>query len=203
MAATSVTTPGRAGRPRDDRCDRAIVAATAELLAAAGYEALSIEAVAARAGVAKTTVYRRWRTKAQLVADAFVIRAEIRLPRPDTGTLAGDLRSHLANVRDSFATPTGRAVLGLLTAGEQVAEVRDQLRSRWVPARRAAVAELVAAAVERGEVPPPADLDLAVDLAVAPLYYRLLVSGQVADDDFISGLSDAVAGLLGRVRADG
>lgn len=203
MAAKSVTTPGRAGRPRDDRCDRAIVAATAELLAAGGYDALSIEAVAARAGVAKTTVYRRWRTKAQLVADAFVIRAEIRLPRPDTGSLAGDLRSHLANIRDSFATPAGRAVLGLLTAGDQVAEVRDQLRSRWVPARRAAVAELVAAAVERGEVPPPADLDLAVDLAVAPLYYRLLVSGQVADDDFISGLSDAVAGLLGRVRADG
>src|SRR5450432_744304 len=85
--------PGGAprGRPRSAEADRAILAATLELLAERGLDAMSIEEVAARAGVGKTTIYRRWPSKGLLALDAFVISFRAEQPLPDTGTLRGDL----------------------------------------------------------------------------------------------------------------
>jgi AcrR family transcriptional regulator len=201
--ATSVTPGGgnrpvaaaRPGRKRDERCDDAIVDATAVLLAEVGYDALTMDAVAQRAGVAKTTLYRRWPSKPQLVADALAIRAESRVPSRDTGDLRADLIAHLQAVRDGFGTPTGRAVLGVLAAAHRLPELAAVVRERFVAARRGAIGRLLDAAASRGEARADLQVDLVIDLLVGPLYYRLLVSGQPVSDHFVAGVVDAVLPL--------
>jgi AcrR family transcriptional regulator len=201
--ATSVTPgePGRRpganrpGRKRDERCDDAIVDATAALLAEVGYEALTMDAVAQRAGVAKTTLYRRWPSKPQVVADSLTIRAEHRIAGRDTGDLRGDLVAHLQAVRDGFATPSGKAVLGVLAAANRLPELAAVVRDRFVTARRAAIGRLLDAAAQRGDARVDLEVDLVIDLLVGPLYYRLLVSGQPVTDAFLAGVVDAVMPL--------
>jgi AcrR family transcriptional regulator len=186
------------GRPRDARCDAAIVDATTELLAEVGYDALSMEAVAARADVAKTTLYRRWASKPELVADVFEQRARLAsLDVPDTGTLRGDLAAHVRDVRDRLVhTPSGRAILGLVAAAGREPELARLLRDGFVAVRRAALGELVDRAVARGQARAGLDVDLVVDLLVAPVYYRLLVSGQPVADAFLDAVVDVVVGYI-------
>jgi AcrR family transcriptional regulator len=193
--AATATAAGRPGRKRDGRCDAAIIEATAALLAEVGYDGLTMDAVAQRAGVAKTTLYRRWPAKPPLVADVLTIRAETRLSTPDTGDLRADLAAHLRAVRDGFATPNGRAVLGVLAAANRLPELATVVRERFVTARRAAIGRLLATAAERGQARADVDADLVIDLLVGPLYYRLLVSGQAVPDGFVDGVVDAVLPL--------
>ena len=103
------------GRPRSQEADRAILTATVELLAERGLAAMSIEEVAARAGVGKTTIYRRWPSKGLLALDAFVASFREEQPLPDTGTLRGDLLAALhAWVRTVTQTPMGPMLTGLI-----------------------------------------------------------------------------------------
>src|SRR6266446_6100976 len=103
------------GRPRSQEADRAILTATADLLAERGLAAMSIEEVAARAGVGKTTIYRRWPSKGLLALDAFVASFREEQPQPDTGTLRGDLLAALrAWVRAVTHTPMGPMLTGLI-----------------------------------------------------------------------------------------
>lgn len=184
---------GVRGRPRDARCDAAIIDATAQLLAEVGYDALSMEAVAARAAVAKTTLYRRWSSKPELVAGVFEVRARAAPPVPDTGDLRRDLLTQVLDARDRLvASPGGAAVLGLVAAAGREPELARLLRDGFVSVRRAMVGELVERAVARGQARPGIDLDLVVDLLVAPLYYRLMVSGQPVGDEYVEALVDAV-----------
>src|SRR5947209_18539308 len=94
-AETGAGTGAQRGRPRSAEADRAILAAAVDLLAERGLAAMSIEEVAARAGVGKTTIYRRWPSKGLLALDAFVISFRAEQPQPDPGTLRGDLLSAL------------------------------------------------------------------------------------------------------------
>ncbi len=184
---------GSRGRPRDARCDAALIDATAELLAEVGYDGLTMEAVAARAGVAKTTLYRRWSSKNRLVADAFEARARAAAAVPDSGELRQDLVTHLHEVRHRLVgTPGGRAVLGLLGVAGREPELAQLLRDGFVTVRRAAAAQILERAAARGDTRPDLDVDLVLDLLLAPVYYRLLVSGQPVTDDYLDALVDAV-----------
>jgi AcrR family transcriptional regulator len=152
-----------------------------------------MEAVAARAAVAKTTLYRRWSSKPQLVAGVFEARARAAPPVPDTGDLRRDLLTQVLDARDRLvASPGGAAVLGLVAAAGREPELARLLRDGFVAVRRAVVGELVERAVARGQARPGLDLDLVVDLLVAPLYYRLMVSGQPVGDEYVEALVDAV-----------
>lgn len=171
----------RRGRPRSPRADRAIAAATVELLATKGFAALRIEHVAERAGVGKTTVYRRWATKEQLVAAALAAFGDD-FPLPDTGDTRADLVAAL------------RYQLGLLTAGfgRLAATVLSEAPFNPVLAaalraptrrRRDLLAAILEAGIARGELRPGLDLDHAVDLLWGPIYYRFLVSLIEEDDE--------------------
>jgi AcrR family transcriptional regulator len=102
---------GRSARVRQD-----VLAAATELLTEAGYDGLSIEAVAGRAGVHKTTVYRRWPTKADLIADALTARSAQHVPVPDTGTFAGDLAELAESIAANIGSPVGGAMTRTLVA---------------------------------------------------------------------------------------
>jgi AcrR family transcriptional regulator len=189
-----------AGRPREARVDEAIADAVAELLAEVGYDSLTIEGVAARAGVAKTTVYRRWSSKTQLVGDALEVRARGRVRAPDTGSLAGDLLAHVQAVSDALAAPIGRAIMGLVSGARRNPELSEALHEGFIAARRGEVAELLARAESRGELRSDLDHGVVIDLIISPLWYRALVWCESPGTDRLQALVDI---LLPGLTAEG
>ncbi|MFV2175947.1 TetR/AcrR family transcriptional regulator [Actinomadura sp. LOL_016] len=167
---------GRTARVRD-----AVRRATLAELAEHGYRGLSVEAVAARSGVHKTTVYRRWGDADGLVGVALEIAAAEPWPVPDTGTLDGDLRAIARLVRDGFADPEeGPVSRAFVLAAGQSGAAAGALH-HFFARRHEQAAVVVERAAARGEVPPGTDAAEVVRTAVAPLYYRLFVTGEPLD----------------------
>ncbi|KIR66932.1 hypothetical protein TK50_12890 [Micromonospora haikouensis] len=155
----------------------AVRRAAVELLEEVGYEGLVLTDVASRAGVNKTTVYRRWPTRVQLVSDILLAQAAEQVGTPDTGDLVGDLCVLLADVAALLRTRAARAVLAALVAGESdpaVAVARDAF---WAE-RFGRSAVIVERAVRRGELPPGTDARLLLEEASSPVYFRLMFTGE-------------------------
>ena len=147
--------PGAAprGRPRSQEADRAILTAAVDLLAERGLAAMSIEEVAARAGVGKTTIYRRWPSKGLLALDAFVASFREEQPQPDTGSLRGDLLSALhAWVRAVTQTPMGPMLTGLIAEAQHDPELRGAWRDRVLEPLRTQHRIMLDRAIARGEI---------------------------------------------------
>lgn len=200
-AAPGERRPG--GRTARNRA--AIFEATLAELALHGYAELSLDAIAAHAGVHKTTIYRRWRTRDQLVAAAFMDTAERRLDVSDTGNIDRDARMLARSVAATLAQPVVaaavRATLSLNSPG-----VRGEIAARFWSSREAAVGPLIEHAIERGELPASTNLAELIAAIAAPLYFRLLVSGAplttaAADTAAAAALAAARAGAFTRTRA--
>jgi AcrR family transcriptional regulator len=175
------------GRPRDPEADRAILEATIELLAEEGFGGLSIEAVAARAGVGKTTVYRRWPSKIPLVVDALT-----HLKTPASVAIGDDMSTHDALVRALSEgirahpdEPTDRILAGIIGAMSQDRELADAVRSGLLSKRRDNVFALIERGKARGEVRPDADVEAIADLLGGPILMRRLVTGSPVNARFI------------------
>jgi AcrR family transcriptional regulator len=172
-AALGERRPG--GRTARNRA--AIFEATLAELAAHGYAGLSFEAVAAQAGVHKTTIYRRWRTRDQLVAAAFMDIAAHQLKVADTGDIDRDARvlarSVAATLNQPVVAAAARATLSL-----SAAEVRADIVRRFWSSRLAAVGPVIERAAQRGQLPPGTDPADVIAAIAAPLYFRLLVLGE-------------------------
>jgi AcrR family transcriptional regulator len=188
------------GRPRDPHVDAAVAEAVAELLAEIGYAGLTIEGVAARAGVAKSTVYRRWSAKRDLVADALETRARTRVRAPDTGGLRSDLLEHLRGVNAALDAPVGRAIVALVTEARYDPELGRALREGFVAGRRAEVGEILARARARGELRDDVDPELIIDLLVSPLWYRALVWGESLADEALQRVVDVLVPAIAPTR---
>ncbi|MDA2889923.1 TetR-like C-terminal domain-containing protein [Mycolicibacterium sp. BiH015] len=152
----------------------AVLAAAADLLPVAGLHALDLTTIADRAGVGKTTVYRRWGTVPALVADLLADMAATSTPRPATGTLRGDLLSIAKLIQRTLADerqgPLFKAVIAAATCDAATAESL----AGFYRTRLTELAPVVADAVARGEAPPGTDADEVIRHISAPLYYRLL-----------------------------
>ncbi|WP_375499349.1 TetR/AcrR family transcriptional regulator [uncultured Nostoc sp.] len=162
------------GRPRSIHADQAIVQATLDLLAEVGYESMSIEAIASRAGVGKTTIYRRYTSKEELVADAIEsLRDDLVIP--DTGRFWGDMDILINNAAKKIDSPLGRQTLALIisTASKnpQFAEV---YWTKYTKLRREAFSKVLERAKSRSEIHKDADVDLIIDLVSGSLYYALI-----------------------------
>lgn len=161
--------PARAvGRPRG-HVDAAILQAALDLLTDLGYDGMSMEAVAAAAGVAKTTVYRRWPTKDDLVLDA-LSRVKGEATVPPAGTVREQLLFMLARMRDAWGDRRHARLMQQLTAdGIARPERYREIRARVMLPRRNALRDCLQRGVDAGEIDPDADLNWAVDLLVAPV----------------------------------
>ncbi|MGW6620359.1 TetR/AcrR family transcriptional regulator [Nocardia sp. NPDC055002] len=187
--------PQRRPGGRSARVREAVLDATTDELAERGYQGLSVEAVAARAGVHKTTVYRRWRGPEGLVADALERASQQPWPIPDTGTLTGDLRGLTELLRQGFTDPeSGSVATAFIAAGMQHPEAADALRDFYAARHREAAA-IVARAVARGEVAPEVDAAEIIRLAVAPLFHRLFVTHEPVTADQARRAADVAAAL--------
>ena len=162
------------GRPRSIHADQAILQATLDLLADVGYESMSIEAIASRAGVGKTTIYRRYTSKEELVADAIEsLRDDLAIP--DTGSFWGDMDILINNAAKKIDSPLGRQTLALIistaSSNSQFAEV---YWTKYTKLRREAFSKVLERAKSRGEIHKDADVDLIIDLVSGSLYYALI-----------------------------
>jgi AcrR family transcriptional regulator len=192
--------PAPRGRPRSERSHRAILDAANELLAERGFVDLTIEEIAQRAGVGKTTIYRRWPSKGTLVFEAFATDYQNRLPLQDTGSLRGDLLALLRGwIRLVKGTVGGRTLVGLIAEVQRDPELAEIWRERFVGPVRAQHRVMFDRAVERGEASPDADPEVLLDLVFGAAYHRLLQSHLVLSDRFAHGVVDiVVAGVQPR-----
>ena len=181
------------GRPRSQEADQAILTATVELLADRGLSAMSIEEVATRAGVGKTTIYRRWPSKGLLALDAFVTSFREAQPPNDTGTLRGDLLAALrAWVRAVTQTPMGPMLTSLIAAAQHDPELRGAWRDRVLEPLRVQHRVMLDRAVERGEIPATVDPDVVLDLFFGAAEHRLLLGHLPMTDAFIDAVVDVI-----------
>jgi AcrR family transcriptional regulator len=182
---------------------KAVLDAALGHLLADGFDGFSIAAVAAQAGVAETTAYRRWPTKSTLAAAALTEFAATENPTPDTGSLGSDLRTVLAQVLDLLRTPEVERIIRALAALPNDVAGMAEVRDAFVRARIASMQEIVARAAARGELRSDGvDAGELLETLVAPAYLRLLVTGLPLDDDLIARSARAALDLAQRANPD-
>ncbi len=178
------------GRRRSERSHEAILAATQELLVERSYRELTIEGIAARAGVGKQTIYRWWPSKAALVLEAYLTGAEAVAPPPEHATTREDVRALLSWLIAVLGEPTGGHVIaGLIGDLHHDPDLAEGFHRDVVPARREAMLAALERGCERAEVRADADLELAVDALHGAVFYRLLLSGEPLDAAFADSLA--------------
>jgi AcrR family transcriptional regulator len=162
------------GRPRSVKAHQAMLKATLELLAEVGFEGMSIDGIAARAGVGKTTIYRRYASKEELVADAIEsMREEILLP--DTGTLQGDIDALIQHAAQITLSPLGRQTVAMIiSSASSNAQFAQIYWTKYLQPRRRTFAIVLERAKARNEIPADLDSDLIFDSISAIMLYALI-----------------------------
>ncbi len=200
-----------AGRPRDERIDTEVVAAVLHTLRTRGYRAVTIEGVARTARRARSSIYRRWRSKRDLVAYA-VLSAMGERPAADTGHLRKDLEAAVGTLHNAFAGPLGQALAGLVADMAQDAGLARTIRSEVLAARRNSMREAFDRARARRESRNDLDIELVLDMLTGPFYYRALfghaplterMTGRVVSYVLRVAAPPRAAALTGRSRALG
>jgi AcrR family transcriptional regulator len=177
--------------------DQAILDAALEILNTKGYAGLSIDAVAARAGVGRPTIYRRWPSKAALVIAALTQSLGV-TPVPDTGRVRDDLRAFVRDqVRLMDAPGSRRITAGLVADLVADPELAERYLADYVGMRRSVVYQALQRGIDRGEVRPDADLAFVYDMLIGPLLMRSLVSGERLGRGMAEQVVDAVVAAFG------
>jgi AcrR family transcriptional regulator len=176
----------------------AVLDAALEELGRVGYTALRIEDVAARSGVNKTTIYRRWPTKIELIA-AVLMHAKEPPSSFDTGSLEGDVRASLEEMRERLHDPRHRAIIRAVMAERMDPEVHEfvaQLRERYAAVRRT----MFERAIQRGELSPKADPQSLLDMVTAPVVTRVVHQNREVDDAFLDLLTQVICAGAKSIR---
>jgi AcrR family transcriptional regulator len=185
------------GRPRSVECDHAILEAAVSEYAARGLDGMSVDAVAARAGVSKATIYRRYPSKEKLIiAAAFTIARET-APKADTGSLRGDLITSVRNLRNVLGDPLlGRATCRLVVDATQNDEI-EEMHLAYVRERRQGAFDAFERAIARGELRADTDMEYAADTLSAPIFYHHLVLHELVDDAYLDHIVDEFIARFG------
>lgn len=185
------SSPPSRGRPRDATLDDRILDQVVVLLGSRGYAGLTLDELAGRSGVAKTTILRRWPSKAAVAAAGVERLALESVDVPDSGTLHGDLRAMLHGARETFARGRGQFVARLLREAGHHPEITDLLDA-VLHTRRQAYRRVLARGIARGELDPSVDQDLLIDLLIGPLWTRLLITRDPVTREYVEANVRAV-----------
>lgn len=180
------------GRPRDVSRNVAIEKAAIELLREVGYERLSIEAVALRAHVSKSTIYRRWKNKAQLITDAVHHYAFCKVPAIDTGTLRGDLIEIITEKVKTMKSADGQLFAGLMAAAQNDSDLSNILATSMSAGASHAHAAIFARAIQRGEISTSVKPEKIYELVPAVIGFRLFMTHQGINRKFIENFVDEI-----------
>src|SRR5262245_206557 len=189
---------------RSARAQAAILHAAHELCLQQGYARLTIEGIAARAGVGKQTIYRWWPSKGAVLLDVFVDQIVTRLDAASTGSALDDLRRRVQATAEVLADTTrGPHIAGLIGDAQGDPALAKELHERLVAPARAQHRELIRTAQERGELRAGVDVDLMADAVPAPLWFRLLVTKAQLSPEFARDITDTVMSGWTDVRTPG
>jgi AcrR family transcriptional regulator len=181
----------RPGRPRDPACDAAILQATLDVFAEEGYAGVSIDRVAARAGVGKATIYRRYSSKAELVVEAVRCGAHVDDRLPDTGDLRADLTSMMQPLIDRLRGDDAQLLTTFALERLHDPELNEQFDRLVIGKKREHLRHLVSSAIERGDLPPAVDVDLIAEALPALIWHHALY-GLPLDDNLLERILDTV-----------
>ena len=188
------------GRPRSDEAHDAVINATIALLTHAGYPGLSIERIAATAGVGKRTIYRWWPTKGALVAEAYTQLISDRHPDPDTGSVQRDLHVMMRRLFRAGRHPQAGAVLrSMMVEAQRDPQFATEFQT-FITDRRRVLSKVLQRGIDRGELGADTKLDVAVDALFGPFWYRLLSPHAPLNDTFAQDVVDQLlAGIVVKV----
>jgi AcrR family transcriptional regulator len=187
-----VPSPPTRGRPRDPRTRATILAAARALLERGGLTAVTIEAIAHKAGVSRPTIYRYWPNAPAVAMAAFLDASSAPTAAKTSRSPLAALRAQLHAVADAFAAPTGRSVAAMVAAAQSETELAKAFRNEFIARNRDAARLLLERCVEERLIERPPDIDLALDLIFGPLFYRLLMGHAPITRGFVDQLIDAI-----------
>ncbi len=187
------------GRPRSEKARKAILRAARQILREGGPAAVTMEGVAARAGVGKPTVYRWWPDRHAVAMAALMEGEAAAAPSRAPRSALQALRRQLETITERFATPTGRHVTTMIAASDSETEFSKAFRNHFVLARRAEGRVLLEKAIRDKEVRRDLDVEVALDLLYGPIFFRLLMGHDALDARFVDRvLAHALRGLAAR-----
>jgi AcrR family transcriptional regulator len=184
--------PPTRGRPRDPRTRATILAAARTLLERGGLTAVTIEAIANKAGVSRPTIYRYWANAPAVAMAAFLDASGAPTAAKASRSPLAALRAQLHAVADAFAAPAGRSVAAMVAAAQSETELAKAFRNEFIARNRDAARRLLERSIEDKLVERPSDIELALDLIFGPLFYRLLMGHAPITRGFVDQLIDAV-----------
>ena len=200
MPAPGATPAARRGRPRSDSTHRRILDAARELLTQGSFADFRMEHVAARAGVSKAAIYRRWSSKQALAQEVLVELAGPHITVAETGNTREELLAAVVNpMRAVTDTPFGPVIRSVMSQIATDPKLGDPFRATVVQARRAEVAKVIERGIARGDLRTDADPTIATELLVGPVYFRVMFGGELTLD-FANHVVDAVLDGYGRHR---
>ncbi len=176
------------GRPRSERARLAILEAAADLLVEGGLAAATMEAIAARAGVSKVTVYKWWPSRGAMAVDAYFHRFDETYTHVDTSDVAADLTTQVRLLLRSFRGRAGEIMAELIGRAQSDPALAQTLRTGWLLPRREATATVLQRAVDRTQIRPDVDIPTLMDQLYAPLYWRLMMGHRPLDDELADEL---------------
>ena len=188
------------GRPRSASARTAILHAARALLDEVGFARLTMEAIAARAGVSKATVYRRWATKGGVALEAFLAEAFPQASTPDSGSVAGDLQHHARLMTRILFGPRSRTIASIIGAAQAEPDLVEAFRTQWMALRRVVVRRILRRGVERGQARADLDPDVIADALYGPLYFRLLLGAPVSGREAAAFAEIVAEGIRTRPR---
>ncbi|MHA7963841.1 TetR/AcrR family transcriptional regulator [Paenibacillus sp. CAU 1782] len=178
------------GRPRSLKTKENILSASYELLLESGFENVTIEKIAERAGVGKASIYKWWPNKAAVIMDGFFAAAADRLPLPDCGSAVDDVYAHASGLCRFMSSAEGKMITEIIGQGQMDAGLAEAYRTRYIMPRRLEAVQLLERGVQKGELRESLDKELSVDLLYGPIFYRLLVTGEPIDDLYVRSIVD-------------
>jgi AcrR family transcriptional regulator len=180
------------GRPRSERANQAILDAARDLLVEEGFTRLRLEHVAARAGVGKATIYRRWPSKEALTLDLVLGLAAPHLDIADVGDTRAELEAAVGNPLEAIVNTTwGPVIRAMLSQIAGNPTIGDPFRQSVVSHRRAEIGRVIERGIARGDLRPNTDASIVTELLVGPVYFRLVFGGRL-DEDFARRIAAAV-----------
>jgi AcrR family transcriptional regulator len=181
---------GQLGRPRSQAAHDAVLKTALRLVTKRGFRAVSVNEIAAEAGVGKMTLYRHWPNKAALVMDSLLVLIGSETDFPEAGSAIQSLRQQLDLQVAFFRSSRGTLIRSLVAEAQSDSELAIAFRERWLNPRREGVRQIMRAAVAEGSLRSDIDIDTAIDLLYGSLYYRLLLGAGALDERFVDSIYD-------------
>lgn len=176
------------GRPRSEKTKSDILNASYELLIENGFAGITVEKIAERANVSKATIYKWWANKAAVVMDGFLNATNVELPIPNTGSTVEDMFIQVDNFVKFLTTRKGNVITEIIAEGQYDPKLADIYRNAYFTPRRNISKQILERGISRGELRTDLNVEVIIDLIWGPVFYRLLITGEVIDSAFVKEL---------------